>query len=394
MEGIGDVVVAVGVAVLGSTGSIGTSALDVLRAQKDHFRVVSLAAGKNSAALIEQAREFSPRLVSVADADTADEVRKELGEGTRVVYGPEGLVEAAMVDEASTVIAAVVGAVGIEAVLAALRANKRVALANKETLVAAGDLVTGLLKKGYGELLPVDSEHAAIHQCLNGARTNEVSRLILTASGGPFRTAPLDHINQATPAEALKHPTWNMGGKITIDSATLMNKGLEVIEAHWLFGMDYDSIDVVVHPQSIVHSLVEFVDGSVLAQLGAPDMRVPIQYALNYPERTPGRWRPFSLVEAGVLTFEPPDVTRFPALRLAYDAGRIGGTAPCVLNAANEVAVAFFLKEACRFGDIPACVEETLAAHSPRAVESLDDVLDADRWAREKAAHVLERLLV
>lgn len=394
MEGIGDAAVAVGVAVLGSTGSIGTSALDVLRALKNRFRVVSLAAGRNSAALIEQVREFSPRLVSVADAHTADEVRRAVGDRTRVVFGPHGLVEAALCDGVETVVAAMVGAVGIEAVLASLEAERRVALANKETLVAAGELVLRLLERGKGELLPVDSEHAAIHQCLQGERIDQVSRLILTASGGPFRNAPIERIARATPNEALKHPTWNMGGKITIDSATLMNKGLEVIEAHWLFGLDYDSIDVIVHPQSIVHSLVEFVDGSVLAQLGAADMRVPIQYALTYPERTAANWRPFSLLEVGALSFEPPDFSRFPSLGLAYEAGRLGGTAPCVLNAANEVAVAKFLRGECRFGDIPACVEKTLAEHEPWAIESLDDVLEADRWARERAASIMERLLV
>ena len=385
---------ACGVAVLGSTGSIGTSALDVLRALKSRFRVVSLAAGKNYVKLIEQVREFSPRLVSVADPAAALEVRRAVGDRTRVVCGPEGLVEAALCEGADVVVAAVVGAAGIEAVLAALAAGKRVALANKETLVAAGELVVRLLGEGKGELLPVDSEHAAIHQCLQGAKRSEVSRIILTASGGPFRTTPMERMAQATPQEALKHPTWSMGGKITIDSATLMNKGLEVIEAHWLFGMDYGAIDVVVHPQSIVHSLVEFADGSLLAQLGAPDMRVPIQYALTYPERLPVKWRPFSLVEAGTLIFEPPDLSRFRSLALAYEAGRAGGTAPCVLSAANEVAVSKFLSGECRFGDIPACVEETLAAHEPRPVETLEDVLEADRWARVTAERVMERLLV
>ena len=394
MEGTGDAALALGVAVLGSTGSIGRSALDVLRAQAGRFRVVSLAAGRNASLLVEQAREFSPRLVSVQDAETAAEVRRALPGGTRVVWGPEGLVEAALADGVQTVIAAVVGAVGIRATLAALEAGKRVALANKESLVAAGELAKRILAAGKGELVPVDSEHSAIFQCLLGANRSEVKRLILTASGGPFRTATAEEMERATPFDALKHPTWRMGGKITIDSATLMNKGLEVIEAHWLFDQSYDRIDVVIHPQSIVHSLVEFVDGSVLAQLGAPDMRVPIQLALTFPERAPGNWKPFSILEAGTLTFEPPDFKRFRCLSLAYEAGRTGGTAPCVLNAANEVAVAAFLKGACRFGDIPACVEEVLAAHTPRPVRDVDDVLDADRWARESAAKVLERLLV
>ena len=376
-------------AVLGSTGSIGTSTLAVLDGLRDRFRVVALTAGRNVDLLIEQARRLRPRFVGVLRAADAARVRDALGEGVAVGWGEEALVEAAVHPEADIVVTGIVGAVGIAATLAALEQGRRVALANKETLVAGGDVVMRALRHGGGEIVPVDSEHSAIHQCLRGEAGRDVERLILTASGGPFRTWPLERMERATPGEALQHPTWRMGGKITVDSATLMNKGLEVIEAHWLFGVDFDRIEVVVHPQSIVHSLVEFADGSVKAQLGPPDMRGPIQYALTYPERGPRVGRRLSLPELGTLTFEEPDLDRFPCLALAYAAARAGGTAPAVLNAANEVAVAAFLAGKSGFLDIPRCVERVLERHDPVGADSLDAVLAADAWARREARALL-----
>lgn len=374
-----------GVAVLGSTGSIGTSTLQVIERLSEHFHVVALTAGRNVQLLIEQARRFRPRFVALASREDAAAAREALGAGIQVGWGPEALVEAASLPEASIVVTAVVGAVGIPATIAALQAGKRVALANKESLVAAGELVTKTAAAGEGEIIPVDSEHSALHQCLRGEATKSVSRLWLTASGGPFRTWPLERMRSARPEEALQHPTWRMGGKITIDSATLMNKGLEVLEAYWLFGVALDRIDVVVHPQSIVHSMVEFVDGSILAQMGPPDMKGPIQYALRYPQREQNRFGTLSLTELGTLTFEPPDTERFPALRLAYEAGRMGGTAPAALSAANEVAVSAYLEGRIGFLDIARCVEDVLGRHRPVPADSLESVLAADEWARAAA---------
>ena len=310
------------VAVLGSTGSIGRQTLDVVSAIPERFEVVSLAAGKNIDLLAKQVAMTKPRLVAVGDQEGAARLRAIVDASVRIVWGDEGLIEAALAGD--HVVVAVVGSVGLRPTLAALSEGKRVALANKETLVAAGELVTGTLSQGRGELIPVDSEHSAIHQCLAGEDGKAVERLILTASGGPFRTSSIAEMEAARPEDALKHPTWSMGGKITIDSATLMNKGLEVLEAYWLFGVDFDRIEVAIHPQSIVHSLVEFVDGSVKAQLGTPDMRTPIQYALCYPDRPAISWGRLSLFEIGALTFETPDLDRFPCLSMAYHAGRAG----------------------------------------------------------------------
>ena len=375
-------------AILGSTGSIGTQALEVIEAHSGRFRVVALAAGNNIDLLKEQVRRTRPQVVATKNAGDALRIRSEFG-WVQAHYGEEGLLAAALHPEVEIVVVAVVGAVGIVPTLASLRAGKRVALANKESLVAAGPLVKEALRAGGGALLPVDSEHSAIFQCLKGEPRPALRRILLTASGGPFRTASRAEMERASVREALNHPTWKMGGKITIDSATLMNKGLEVIEAHWLFDVAYDDIHVVVHPQSVVHSMVEFADGSILAQLGAPDMRVPIQYALCYPERPEAPWKRLRWEEGLCLTFEPPDFDRFPCLRLAYEAGRAGGTAPAVLNAANEVAVAAFLAGRVRLPAIAACVEHVLSEHRSRPADRLENVLEADAWAREEAQRFL-----
>ncbi|AMW05002.1 1-deoxy-D-xylulose-5-phosphate reductoisomerase [Gemmatimonas phototrophica] len=372
----------VGVALLGATGSIGTSALRVLERQQERFVPVAMTANGNLAALAEQVARFSPAYVGlVQDCPEAP------GGWGR---GPSCLVEAATHPDAQVVINAVVGAAGLPATLAALRHGKRVALANKETLVVAGDIVTRMAREHGGELVPVDSEHSAILQCLAGRQPHEVKRLILTASGGPFRTWPAERIAGATRADALKHPTWQMGSKITIDSATLANKALEVIEAHHLFGVPYDRIDVVVHPQSIIHSFVEFVDGSVLAQMGVPSMELPILYALTWPERVPDSGvPPFDPVALGGLTFEHVRHDAFPMLGLGIAAGRAGGAAPAVFNAANEVAVAQFLEGALHFSGIAERVDAALQELGRLPGDSLEALLAADAAARQ---HVQSRI--
>jgi 1-deoxy-D-xylulose-5-phosphate reductoisomerase len=362
-----------GVALLGSTGSIGRSTLDVLRRQQEHFRLVALTAGRNRDRLEAQVAEWRPSYAALAG----------LREDSRWPTGPEVLVEAATHPEADIVVNAVVGAAGLEATLAALQAGKRVALANKETLVMAGDLVAQAACAGGGEIVPIDSEHSAVLQCVTG-RDSELARLILTASGGPFREWDADRVWHATAQEALQHPTWRMGNKITVDCATLANKALELIEAHYLFGLPYDALEVVVHPQSVVHAFAEFCDGSVLAQLGFPSMELPILYALTHPDRLPDSGvRRFDPVAAGPLTFEPVRREVFRALDSGLAAGRAGGTAPAVFNAANEVAVAAFLEGAIPLGRISEAIERTLDAHQPAPVRSVEDVRAADRWARE-----------
>ena len=364
-----------GVALLGSTGSIGRSTLDVLRRHRDHFRLVALTAGRNEEELASQVSEWQPAYAGLAGST---------GE-SRWPSGPEVLVEAATHPDIDIVVNAVVGAAGLDATLAALRAGKRVALANKETLVMAGDLVAQAACAGGGEIVPIDSEHSAVLQCITG-RDDSVARLILTASGGPFREWSAGQVWHATVDEALKHPTWRMGHKITVDCATLANKALELIEAHYLFGLPYDALEVVVHPQSIVHAFVEFCDGSVLAQLGFPSMELPILYALTHPVRLPDAGvRRFDPVAAGPLTFEPVRSDVFRALASGIAAGRIGGTAPAVFNAANEVAVAAFLEGGIPFGLISETIERTLEAHTPVPASSVDAVRAADRWARDKA---------
>jgi 1-deoxy-D-xylulose-5-phosphate reductoisomerase len=379
---------AVGVALLGCTGSIGQSALNVLARHPDRFRVVALAAHRNCAELYAQVERFRPDL-----AVLVDETAVNGGAPAVLRTGTPALLEAATHAEADIVINAVVGAAGLEATLAALEAGKRLALANKESLVAGGPLVLDALRRGGGELVPVDSEHSAILQCLTGSCGRAVRRLVLTASGGPFRGWTADALRAATPEQALRHPTWSMGAKITIDSATLANKALEVIEAHFLFGMPYDAIETVVHPQSIIHSMVEFVDGSVLAQLGFPTMELPILYALTHPERlSDDGVRGFDPVAVGRLDFEAVDTERFRCFALGVAAGRTGGTAPAVYNAANEVAVAAFLERRLPFDGIAAVIEQVLQLHSAVAVDSLATVRAADDEARNRAASAVRAI--
>lgn len=370
----------IGVAILGSTESIGTSTLNVLARQADRFRAVALTAYGSVERLEEQTRATGAIFVGVVDGREP----QALASDVEVHRGVRCLVEAATHPDVQVVVNAIVGAAGLEATVAALRAGKRVALANKETLVMAGDLVKQAAAEGGGEIVPVDSEHSAVLQCVTGRRPLELRRLILTASGGPFRDWSLEQLRAATVEQALDHPTWRMGPKITVDSATLANKALEVIEAHHLFGLGYDQVDVVVHPQSIVHAFTEFVDGSVLAQVGFPTMELPILYALTHPERVSDEGTaPFDPVAASPLTFEPLRREAFPTFGLGLAAGRTGGTAPAVFNAANEVAVQKFLESAIPFGRIPELIARTLEAHECRRAETLDVVLAADRWARE-----------
>ena len=374
-------------AILGATGSIGRSALSVVDAHPERLRVVGLAAGDNAELLAEQARQYSPAVVGLATPQAADRFRSSYPTfaGT-VEVGADALVAVATANEADIVLCASSGTAALEAVLAAIEAGKTIALANKEVLVMAGDLVTAAAARRGVAVLPVDSEHNAIHQCLHGRGAHEVRRLVLTASGGPFRHMSREELEQVRPEAALQHPTWRMGRKITIDSATLMNKGLEVIEARWLFGVDADRIDVVIHPQSIVHSMVELMDGSVIAQLGVTDMRLPIQYACSYPDRWDGALPRLDLVRAGRLEFDEPDQDRFPCLRLAYRALREGATCPVVLNAANEVAVAAFLDGRLGFTMIPAMIERVMNEPRPDPVSAVEVVRRVDAWARARAA--------
>ncbi len=385
------------VSILGSTGSIGRSALAVVDAHPDRVEVVALAAGENATLLAEQVVRYRPSSIGVASAAARDELARRLPAGTGSVsigVGPQGLIAAATHPDADIVLCASSGTAGLEAALAAIDAGKTLALANKEVLVMAGALMVDAARRRGVAILPVDSEHNAIHQCLHGRSPRDVRRLILTASGGPFRTFDAAALARVTPDDALRHPTWQMGRKITIDSATLMNKGLEVIEAHWLFDAPADAIDVVVHPQSVVHSMVELVDGSIIAQLGVTDMRLPIQYAFSYPERWGMALPPLDVARLGALEFGAPDTVRFPCLRLAFDALRHGGAWPVVLNAANEVAVAAFLAGQLDFCGIPRVIEAALAeadreASTPR---SLSDVRRTDGWARTHAARTVSTL--
>ena len=383
----------IGVSILGSTGSIGCSALRVLERHRDQFHVVALAAHRSATELAGQAVAFNPSIAVLVDEQSAPAEYRDgmmLG-GTRLRTGRAGLLEAAAHPDADIVINAVVGAAGLEATLATLRAGKRLALANKESLVAGGPLVLDALREGGGEMVPVDSEHSAILQCLCAAGSAQPRRLILTASGGPFRGWDRARLEGVTPAQALRHPTWAMGAKVTIDSATLANKALEVIEAHFLFGAGYDQIDVVVHPQSIIHSMVELADGSVLGQMGFPTMELPILYALTHPDRLPDTGtRGFDPVAVGSMTFEAVDTQLFGAFRLGVEAGRAGGTAPAVFNAANEVAVAGFLAGRVTFAGIADVIEHALSEHETTAVESLACVLEADARARDVAMRMTQ----
>jgi len=373
-------------AILGSTGSIGRSTLAVVDAHPTRLAVVALAAGDNDALLAEQVQRYRPDVVAMATSEGVDRLRAACSDHRpEMTGGPDGLIAVATHPSVDIVICASAGTARLEAVLAAIDAGKTIALANKEVLVMAGALVTEHARRRNVAILPVDSEHNAVHQCLHGRSHDEVRRLILTASGGPFRDFTAAALDRVGPDEALRHPTWQMGRKITIDSATLMNKGLEVIEAHWLFGVAADRIDVVIHPQSIVHSLVELTDGSMLAQLGVTDMRLPIQYACSYPERWDGALPTLDLTRCGRLEFLPPDRERFPCLELAYRALRAGGTLAVVLNAANEIAVEAFLDGKLGFTSIPRVIERTMNAHAVEDVSTLDVVRRVDAWARAKA---------
>ncbi|BBI34402.1 1-deoxy-D-xylulose-5-phosphate reductoisomerase [Cohnella abietis] len=374
------------ITVLGSTGSIGTQTLDVISRHPEDFEVVGLAAGNNISLLLEQVRTFKPKWVSAGTEALADQIKSQVPSQVRVVYGEAGLIEIAGNSGADYVVCALVGSLGLTSTLAAIEAGANIGLANKETLVTAGHLVMQRAKDKGVSIVPVDSEHSAIFQCLNGESHKTIKRLMLTASGGSFRDLTRDQLNNVTVEDALKHPNWSMGAKVTIDSATMANKGLEVIEARWLFDLDYDQIDVVIHPESIIHSMVEFVDTSVMAQLGNPDMRVPIQYALTYPERKPSPASALDLLKQGTLHFREMDFNRYPCLRLAYEAGRSGGTATTVFNAANEIAVARFLKREIPFLAIDRIIEEVLSRHTKIAAPDLETILETDGWARLEAA--------
>jgi len=386
---------------LGSTGSIGTQTLQIVEAYPDRFGVVGLTAHGNMELLAQQIRQFHPQVVAVGGEPQRATLCALLADLTNVPeiwVGPEGVAQVAAFGDSEVVVTGVVGVAGLLPTLAAIEAGKDIALANKETLVAAGPVVMPRIKAKGVNLFPVDSEHSAIFQCLQSNGLHELNRglnkILLTASGGAFRDWTVEQMKTATVRDALKHPNWVMGRKITVDSATLMNKGLEVIEAHWLFGIGYDQIEIVIHPQSIIHSLIEWSDTSVLAQLGWPDMRLPILYALSWPERIATPWRPLNLVEVGTLTFRAPDHEKYPCMQLAYRVGRVGGTLPAVLNAANEAVVELFLQEQIGFTDIPRILALTCDAHTPVLNPVLGDVIESDAWARRQVHHQAQRTVV
>lgn len=376
------------IALLGSTGSIGTQTLDIVRHHPEQFRVTGISAGRNVDLAVKQALEFKPGIVSLASKELADEARPHLPSGTKAVYGEEGLIEVAAGTDADTVVTAILGSRGLPATMAAIEEGKTIGLANKETLVTAGHLVMQRAKERSVPILPIDSEHSALFQCLNGERRADVRGITLTASGGSFRDRTRAELEGVTVAEALNHPNWSMGAKITIDSATMVNKGLEVIEARWLFDLDYDRIDVLIHPESIIHSFVEFVDHSIIAQLGMPDMRVPIQYALTYPERMTTPTDRLSLADIGKLQFRAMDYDRYPCLRLAFECGRKGQSAPTVYNAANEIAVARFLNGEITFLDIERVLETVVERHDTCEIRDLESIAEVDGWARMLASTV------
>jgi 1-deoxy-D-xylulose-5-phosphate reductoisomerase len=382
------------ISILGSTGSIGTQTLDIVTDHPDKFQVVGLATGNNIQLLSEQIWQFRPQIVAINNESQLEDLKSlisDLDYTPIILAGKEGVIEVARYGDSESVVTGIVGCAGLLPTIAAITAGKDIALANKETLIAGGPVVLPLVEKHRVKLLPADSEHSAIFQCLQGVPTGGLKKIILTASGGAFRDLPVEKLSQVTVADALKHPNWSMGRKITIDSATLMNKGLEVIEAHYLFGVDYNAIDIVIHPQSIIHSLIELQDTSVLAQLGWPDMRLPLLYALSWPERIYTDWEPLNLVKAGSLTFKEPDHQKYPCMGLAYAAGRAGGAMPAVLNAANEQAVALFLEEKISFLDIPRVIEKVcdrFVIHNS-STPSLDDILAADNWARQEVSNCL-----
>lgn len=381
------------ITLLGSTGSIGTQTLDIVSEHPDQFRLVGLAARNNVELLAQQIRQFRPQIAAICNPDLLPSLKEAISDldvQPILLEGEAGVVEVARYGDAEVVVTGIVGCAGLLPTIAAIQAGKDIALANKETLIAGGPVVLPLIQAQNVKLLPADSEHSAIFQCLQGVPQGGLRRILLTASGGAFRDLPVEQLASVTVADALKHPNWSMGRKITIDSATLMNKGLEVIEAHYLFGVDYDQIEIVIHPQSIIHSLIELRDTSVLAQLGWADMRLPLLYALSYPERIATNWEKLDLVKAGSLTFRAPDHHKYPCMKLAYAAGRAGGTMPAVLNAANEQAVALFLEEQITFLDIPRLIETVCDRHQAQhqTNPTLEDILESDRWARQAVLQV------
>ncbi|WP_206109290.1 1-deoxy-D-xylulose-5-phosphate reductoisomerase [Paenibacillus sp. HB172176] len=376
------------ISLLGSTGSIGTQTLDVVKHHPERFRIVGLSAGSNVDLLIEQANAFKPAVVCLSSKELADSARLHMPAGTTVLFGEEGLIETAAGTDADTVVTAIVGSRGLSATLAAIEAGKSIGLANKETLVTAGHIVMEQAKRKGVKILPIDSEHSALFQCMNGESRKAIGKITITASGGSFRDHTREQLQGVTVQEALNHPNWSMGAKITIDSATMVNKGLEVIEAKWLFDLSYDQIEVVIHPESIIHSFVEFVDHSIIAQMGMPDMRVPIQYALTYPERDETPTEPLNLAKLGALRFREMDYDRFPALRLAFDCGRLGRSAPAVFNAANEIAVARFLKGEIEFLGIESILERVVYAHEVCDMNDLQTIAEVDQWARRLAGSI------
>ncbi|MCF7825559.1 MAG: 1-deoxy-D-xylulose-5-phosphate reductoisomerase [Candidatus Marinimicrobia bacterium] len=369
------------ISILGSTGSIGVNALNVVRSYPDHYQIKYLSAHSQADLLIEQAREFLPQAVSIGDATQLIKVKQALP-GIEVLQGRTGLLELASRDDVDVMLNALVGSAGMEPTIKSIQAGVDVALSNKESLVMAGDFINGLLEAHGVKLFPVDSEHSAIWQCLTGEAAEDIKRLVITGSGGPFRTLPLESFNNITVAQALKHPNWVMGRKITIDSATMMNKGLEVIEARWLFHLPAEKIDIVVHPQSIIHSMVEFLDGSVKAQLGIPDMKIPIQYALSYPRHLKQDWEQLDLAKIGTLTFEQPDLEKFKCIQLAFDALEQGGSVPVILNVANETAVYRFLDGEIPFNAIPELITKAIDAHEFLEHPNLDDILALEQWTQ------------
>ena len=381
------------ITILGSTGSIGTQTLDVARKNKDKFEIVAISANSSVELLLEQILEFCPKYVAVYDEKSANRLKEMIPKNIdiEVLSGVEGLVKICQLEEVDVVLTAVVGMIGLVPTMAAIKSKKTIALANKETLVTAGELVMREARKNNVEILPVDSEHSAIFQCLNGENKKEIEKIILTASGGPFRGKKKEDLINVKKEQALKHPNWDMGRKISIDSSTLMNKGLEVIEAKWLFGVEAEDIEVVVHPQSIVHSMVSFRDSSVMSQLGCPDMRMPIQYALTYPDRLETDFERLDFMKASTLTFEDPDMETFPCLRLAFEALKMGGTYCAALNSANEVLVNEFLNDKIGFYDIPYYIERTLKEHKNRINPTLEDILEVDKETREFLAKILKK---
>ena len=377
--------------ILGSTGSIGVNTLHIVSQFPERFKVVSLSAGLNTQLLKRQILQFRPKIVSVLNKELSETLQRELPNvPVEIVHGIEGLIQVATHPEVDQVVSALVGAVGLIPTLSAIKTGKLIALANKESLVMAGKIMMEEARRNHVQILPVDSEHSAIFQALLGHREEDVHRLILTASGGPFRNLPLSRLHEVTVKEALNHPHWAMGKKITIDSASLMNKGLEVIEAHWLFNIPIEKIVVLIHPQSVVHSMVEYIDGSIVAQMGITDMKIPISYALSFPERLNLNLPPLDLSKSEALTFAPPDSQRFPCLQLAYQSIEIGETMPAILNAANEVVVNAFLEGSLKFTEIPLLLQRVMEEHEVKPVHTIEDILKADHWARERAKALLE----